>query len=222
MPFHPGHEKELLIETLEDQPQELFQPVTLVTSFGNVACRFYAAQTSRRGAIWVGGVGGGFDTPAHGLYPRLCEELMDEGLSSLRVRFRHPTDLAESVLDVRTGLEFLINKGIGPIALIGHSFGGAVVIQAALRTLEVRTVITLATQSFGAEPVPLLGPRCSMLLIHGMEDTVLPYRSSLYVHGMAKDPKKLVLYPAAGHMLDEVADEVDDEVRRWIKKYVNE
>jgi hypothetical protein len=55
----------------------------------------------------VGGIGGNFDTPADNLYPRLCEYLKLVGISSLRVRFRHSTDLAESVIDVILGLEFL-------------------------------------------------------------------------------------------------------------------
>jgi hypothetical protein len=47
------------------------------------------------------------------------------------VRFRHPTRLEESILDVLAGINYLQSEGMKVIALTGHSFGGAVVIQAA-------------------------------------------------------------------------------------------
>src|SRR4051794_15003136 len=77
------------------------------------------------------GAGGGWDSPARGLSPRLCEELRAEGIASLRVCFRNPADLAGCVLDVRAGLAYLEHGGAEKVALAGHSLGGAVVIQAA-------------------------------------------------------------------------------------------
>jgi thioesterase domain-containing protein len=97
---------------------------------------------AKQAAIWVGGVGGDWDTPAQGLYPRLCQELTSEGIASLRVHYRYPTELVEAVLDVLAGITFLQDEGIESIALIGHSFGGAVVIQAAAQAEDVHTVVT--------------------------------------------------------------------------------
>lgn len=195
----------------------LEQAITLTTQRGAMECRLYrAAAPTRRGAIWVGGIGGGWDTPARGLYPRLCAELTDQGIASLRVRFRNPRDLAEAVFDVRAGLSFLEERGIDRIALTGHSFGGAVVIQAAARSFAARTVVTLATQSYGAELAAQLGPGCSLLLIHGLADRVLPAGCSQYIHELARPPRRIILYPQAGHSLDEVADEVRQVVAAWI------
>jgi pimeloyl-ACP methyl ester carboxylesterase len=214
---------EMMVEDVEvgERHQEGYHPVKLTTSREDIHCRYYPVAGTKQAAIWVGGVGGGWDTPAKGLYPRLCEELTSEGIASLRVRYRYPTDLVEAVLDVLAGITFLHDEGIESIALIGHSFGGAVVIQAASQSEDVRTVVTLATQSYGANPVRELATRCSILLLHGTADPVLTPFCSQHVYQLALEPKHLILYPGATHGLDEVADEVHSCVRNWVIEQLN-
>ena len=197
-------------------PEEEYVPVTLNTSRGPVASRYYAAAGSRCGVVWVGGIGGGWDTPAAGLYPRLARELASAGVPSVRVRFHDPSALDEAVLDVLAGLEYLQTQGIADAGLVGHSFGGAVVIQAAAASPVAGTVVALATQSYGTDPVRSLGPRCSLLLMHGTDDAVLAPSNSERVYRLAREPKKLVLLQGAGHVLDEAADEVHRGVREWL------
>lgn len=94
---------EMVIHDIEVSPhQEGYYPVNLKTSRGIVECRYYPVTGAQRGAIWVGGAGGGWDTPAQGLYPQLCQELMGEAIASLQVRYRYPNNLEESVLDVHS------------------------------------------------------------------------------------------------------------------------
>ncbi len=213
------------IEVGQQQP-EGYQPVRLKTSRGNVDCRYYPVAGTQRGVIWVGGVGGGWDTPAQGLYPRLCQEFicqefMDEAIASLRVRFRHPTQMEESILDVLAGINYLQSEGVKLIALTGHSFGGAVVIQAAAISQAVRTVVTLATQSYGADAVSQLASPCSILLLHGTADQVLTPACSKYVYELAHEPKRLILYQGADHGLDQVATEVHQVAHDWIVEQLN-
>ncbi|BAY46799.1 phospholipase/carboxylesterase [Scytonema sp. HK-05] len=137
------------------------------------------------------------------------------------MRYRNPTDLEESILDVLAGLTYLQDEGIKEFALVGHSFGGAVVIQAAAQSPDVRTVVTLATQSYGTEPATELATRFSLLLMHGTNDQVLPPQCSEHVYDIALEPKRLILYPNATHGLDEVADEVYLVVRDWIVQQLN-
>ncbi len=213
---------EMMVEDVEVGPhQEGYHPVKLITSRGFIDCRYYPVTDAQKAAIWVGGVGGDWDTPARGLYPRLCQELTSEGIASLRVRYRYPTDLVESVLDVLAGLTYLQDQGIESVALIGHSFGGAVVIQAAAQAEDVHTVVTLATQSYGADSVAELATRCSILLLHGTADPVLRPLCSQHVYQLALEPKRLILYPDAGHGLDEVAEEVHSHVRDWVIQQLN-
>ncbi len=195
---------------------DFHRSISLITERGPVECHYYPCPGARLGAVFVGGVGGGFDTPAQGLYPRLCREFIGEGLASLRVRYRHPAVLDEAVHDVLAGLAFLEIEGVRAVALTGHSFGGAVVIQAAARSRLVRAVAALATQSQGADPVRDLGGRCPVLLIHGRDDERLPAACSEQVYRMAGQPKRLRLLAGAGHSLDQVAAAVRDELRAWI------
>ncbi|MBF6589675.1 MAG: dienelactone hydrolase family protein [Ktedonobacterales bacterium] len=205
-----------VMDVQQESAREGYLPLTFVTSRGDVACHYYAVTEPRRAVIWVGGVGGGFDSPANQLYPRLCRDLQGEGVASLRVRYRHPTNLEESLLDVLAGLGWLENEGVEALALVGHSFGGAVVIQAGTASETVRGVVTLAAQGYGADAVAELGPECGLLLLHGTADTVLPPEGSRLIYQMAHEPRRLILYDGAGHSLDEAADEVERTVRAYL------
>ncbi len=205
----------VIMESITD---EGYMPVRLSTARGAIEARYYESDRPGRAVIFVGGIGGDFDTPAKGLYPRLCLELLPRGINALRVAFRHPTVLDESIYDVLAGLEFLKGKGVTAAGLVGHSFGGAVIIKAAALSDLVYTVVTLATQCHGSEAVAELKAECTLLLIHGSEDPVLPTYCSSNAYNLAIGLKRLSIYDGAGHGLDESAEEVHKEVFDWIVK----
>lgn len=211
-----GENLEVAILNIERKFVDFYESVRIGTSRGRVDCHYYRAEEADKGVIMVGGIGGDFDTPANDLYPRLCEYLKLVGISSLRVQFRHPTDLVESVIDVLIGLEFSKEENVILFGLIGHSFGGAVVVQAAYNDKSVRTVVTLSTQNYGIGPISSLQEGTSILLIHGKADETLPSSSSVYACNLAHEPKKIKLYEAALHGLTEVSDQVFTEVKDWI------
>nr|WP_199306720.1 dienelactone hydrolase family protein [Anabaena sphaerica] len=212
----------MMVQDVKVAPQQgEYFPVKLITSRGSIHCRYYPVNSAEKAVIWVGGVGGDWDTPAQGLYPRLCEELRSQAIASLRVRYRYSTELEESILDVLAGLTYLQDEGIKYLALVGHSFGGAVVIQAASQSPDVRTVVTLATQAYGTEPVAELATQCSILLVHGVADQVLPSYCSQRVYQLALEPKQLIIYPNANHGLDEVKDEIYQLVKNWLIEQLN-
>ncbi len=200
--------------------QDCYYPTRLMTNDGTIDCRYYQIVDAKQAIIWVGGVGGGWDTPANGLYPRLCRAFMNEGIASLRIRFRYPTILEEAVLDVGAGISYLQSNGINCVAVVGHSFGGAVVIQTAATCSIVRTVVTLATQSYGTESVRYLASDCPILLVHGTADEVLSVVCSQSVYQLAHEPKRLVLYEGAHHGLAEVAEEVNQTVYNWMREHM--
>ena len=202
--------------------QEGYLPVTLKTSRGDVECRHYPVEDATRAAVWVPGAIGGWHSPALGLYPRLAGEIKAEGIASLQVRYRQPANLGEPVLDLLAGLAYLEEEGVETVSLTGHSFGGAVVIQAAAASPLARTVVALSTQAYGADPVGSLAPRCSILLVHGTADELLSPRNSELVYELASEPKRLVLVEGARHGLDEGADEVYEVVGEWIRAELRE
>ena len=98
------------------------------------------------------------------------------------------------------GLSFL--KGIGHqrVALVGHSFGGAVAIAAATLSPLAVAVVAISSQLDGAHNVNQLAPR-PLLLIHGTADTVLRDESSRLIFERAGEPKTLKLFSGANHGL---------------------
>jgi alpha/beta superfamily hydrolase len=180
--------------------------------------RYYRAENAKSAVIFVGGIEGGFDSPAKNLYPKLAAKLVNEGVSGLRIQFRYPTILTEAVLDVLAGAKFLQSQGIESLGLVGHSFGGAVVIQAGTVLQWVKTVVTLATQGYGTDEVAQLSTHASILLIHGDQDERLSPENSRLVYQLAEQPKELRILESNSHGLLESAEEVFMLVHDWLVK----
>ncbi|CAA9226585.1 MAG: hypothetical protein AVDCRST_MAG42-881 [uncultured Chthoniobacterales bacterium] len=191
----------------------------LHTDRGDIDARFHPAPagsaTKQLGVVWVGGAGGGLDGPARGLYPAASEQLQQAGIASLRLHYRRPNELRDCVLDTLAGVAFLAREGATRVAVVGHSFGGAVVISAGASSPNIKAVVPMSSQTSGTELTPAVAPR-PMLLIHGTNDDVLPDRCSRQIYAAAGEPKEIKLYPGAGHGLDEVRQELLDLLVRWI------
>lgn len=193
-----------------------FVSLILGTNRGDVTCQYYHTPGEKKAVIFVGSNIGGFDSPGNNLYPKLCESLQEQNISSLRIQYRFPEDLVEGALDVLAGITFLERFGIKDIGLIGHGFGGAVVLQAAAAATDiVRTVTTLATQVEGTDSVSLLQD-VSVLLIHGTDDSILPIYSSEYVHDIVPGRKQLLLVDGADHNFDHAAWNIHNIVETWM------
>ncbi len=169
---------------------------------------------TRAGIVWVWGARGGFDGPADGVYGALAEELKT-GITSLRVNYRYPGVLPESVMDTLAGVSFLSGTGHTEIALVGHSFGGAVVIASAPFSDSVKAVAALSSQTAGASRAADVAPR-PLLLVHGEADTRLPPYCTEMIFEWASRPKRKIIYPGAGHGLRECADEVRGLLRDFL------
>ena len=176
---------------------------------------FHSAEKATRGVIWVCGALGGLDGPSFGIFTTLSQELLGEGISSLRLNYRVPGDFDQCVLDLLAGVYFLQQKGVDKVALVGHSFGGAVAIMAGTMSSQVKAVVGLSSQTFGAHRVNELSPR-PLLLIHGERDQNLPARCSQHIYEWAEEPKELVIYQGSGHFLRECQQELHDLLRGWL------
>ena len=171
-----------LLEVQRRPATETSEHLSLVTDPGAIPAFYHPALPEGRpgpaAVVWVGGARGGYDGPAGGLYRDLAETLRRYGISSVRLHYRRPNELGECVTDVLVALAWLADEGVQRAALVGHSFGGAVVITAGALNPLVALVVPLSSQTFGAELVDQLSPR-QLLLVHGTADTVLPDRCSL-------------------------------------------
>jgi pimeloyl-ACP methyl ester carboxylesterase len=173
-----------------------------------------AAGGPGRAVLCISGALGGFDGPGM-LYVRLGRELPSIGITVARLNYRMPNEFGECVLDTMAGLTFFKAMQYERAALIGHSFGGAVAINAGTLAPLVTTVVAVSSQLAGAHVVAELAPR-PLLLLHGTADTILPHECSERIYDRAQEPKSLKLFPGVGHRFTEAADELLETVRDWL------
>jgi dienelactone hydrolase len=136
---------------------------------------------------------------------------------SLELAWRLPGRMAACVLDLQAGLDWLAGQGRRRIVLVGHSFGGAVVIAVGAVREEVVGVAALSSQVAGTELAGALAPR-PLLLVHGLADEILPASCSRKIHRRAREPKSLILYPGCRHGLDECRDALDHDLQGWLER----
>jgi alpha/beta superfamily hydrolase len=188
--------------------------VILKNTKGDIEGIFHQAEGAA-GIVWVSGSLGGLDGPSFGIFKTLSAALVKYRISSLRLNYRLPGDFDQCVYDVLVGVNFLKQSGLDNIALVGHSFGGAVVIMAATMSTEVKAVVGLSSQTYGTQRVSELSPK-PLLLIHGVRDRNLPVRSSWHIFERAKEPKEIVIYKGSGHFLRECHQELYELLRSWL------
>lgn len=172
----------------------------LYTESGLLTLLWHGPADADSAVVCVGGAMGGLLGPAEGLYQRLGENLAAEGIGVLRLSYRSPGRLDRCVHDTLAVLELAARHGTRRFVTVGHSFGGAVAVQAALH-LEADAlpgVVTLATQSAGCEGADGLAGR-DLLLFHGTEDRILPPDASHLVRYLA-GTGEVVLVPGADHL----------------------
>ncbi len=189
--------------------------VVLQTSRGEIPGVFHPVQGGSGAVICAGGAMGGLDGPAKGLFVRLPGLLLPRSVSVLRLDYREPNAFEECVLDVLAGCSFLKGIGATDAVLVGHSFGGAVVVKAGALHPLVRAVASLSPQLYGTRQVEELA--LPLLLVHGSVDEVLDSEASEDIYRRAADPKQLVIYGVAGHSLGTVAEALDELVATWVE-----
>ena len=203
------------LERHEEVPGQ--ERLRLVTAAGEIEGRLHPASGGDAAVLWVFGAGGGLGGPAGGLYTRLGQRLRTRGITSLELAYRHPGRLGPCVQDVLLGLDWLAGEGRRRVVLVGHCFGGAVVITAGATSRAVVAVAALSSQSRGTEAVASLVPK-PLLVVHGQADEVLPAACGQDIHRRARLPKELILYPNCRHGLDECREALDRDLLSWLER----
>ncbi len=168
--------------------------------------------------LWAGGWRG--SASPTGLPADVAHALLGRGVSSLLLRYRAPYELPACVEDALASVGWLEREGIERVAMVGHSFSGAVVISAAPRSERVVAVAALASQTYGAARADLVSPR-PLLLVHGTEDERLAPYCSEQIYSWARQPKELRFMRGASHSLREAHDELVPLLVDWLSTKLN-
>ncbi|MCP4222863.1 MAG: alpha/beta hydrolase [Actinomycetia bacterium] len=173
----------------------------IYTSEGLLTVLWHGANDLENVVVCVGGAMGGLLGPDGGLFHILGRQLPADGIGVLRISYRQPNELSMCVHDTLAMMELAARHGAKRFIPLGHSFGGAVVVQAAahLDGSAVPGLVTFATQSAGCEPIELLAER-DLLFFHGTADKILPHQASELVRMLA-GAGELVLLDGADHGL---------------------
>jgi pimeloyl-ACP methyl ester carboxylesterase len=185
------------------------------TYSGMLTTLWHGDPTAEHVVLTCGGAQGGLLGPAGGLYHDLGTRFAADGIGTIRIGYRQPNDLRACVHDLLATAELAARHGATRFVTVGHSFGGAVAIRAAiaLRT-DCVGVVTLSTQSAGCENAAGIGST-PLLLVHGDGDELLPPETSFMVRALAGSGEVVVL-AGAGHLLTEAGDELRDRLGTWI------
>ena len=172
----------------------------------------------RNGIIFVSGVDGGFVEPVDGIYDRTAKAFAQEGVSSIMVEYRYPGELESSIQDTVAAASHLRKLGVTHMALVGWSFGGAVIIHSALEIPEVVTLIGFAAQSKDTEVISAFS-RQSILLFHSVLDDNVPFESAEEIlnTGPIGLQKLLCSLDDADHFLSGAAAKIDPVVQNWLR-----
>ena len=203
------------VEGIELPDGDTGEGLRFQTNRGKFAAILHRALDTDQAVIWVCGARGGFGGPGPGTYARMAEQFAGRGITSLRLDYRMPNDVFECALDLLAGVAYLKGAGHQPVVVVGHSFGGAVVIAAGANSSHVKGVVALSPQTYGAGMAGQIAPR-RLLVVHGKADTRLSYSCAQQIYDWAKDPKELVLYDGAEHRLEECRDDLENLLGRWI------
>ncbi len=173
----------------------------LYSSGGLLTILWHGPADAETVVVCVGGAMGGLLGPDQGLYQRLGRALPELGIGVMRVDYRRPNDLAMCELDTVAAMELAGRHGAMRFVPMGHSFGGAVALRAAMHLdrRSVPGVVTFATQSAGCENAAVLGDR-DLLFFHGTNDQILPAQASEMVRMLA-GTGEVALLDGADHLL---------------------
>ncbi len=185
--------------------------------------------------------GNDFIVCCHGLYSNkdskkyleMAELANNMGFSCVRFDFRgcgeskgnFSFSLDERVDDLEEVMNYLEKKFGGNYALFGSSFGGMASLYYGSQN-KVSSIAILSTPShvkFGENEADIIpyAEKCShVLIMHGLEDELVPYEQAMEIYAKLRKPKKILSFKTDHSFTDEnERRKALNEAIKWFKKY---
>lgn len=191
-----------------------FRPAVLETSNGEVEARWYEAAGATGAILWLGDRAGGFDSPADGLFDRLAEAYVGQGVASLRIQYRRPHEPGEVGLDGLVAAYLMRELAIARLVTVGWGIGAVAAIGVAHAFPTVAGVALLAPTDLAGEATK--GLARPLLLQHGKADGQASTALSRDLLAHAEGPKRIVYYDGAGHDFATVAPTLEADLRAFL------
>ena len=210
------------LAAVETMLTEDLRHIEVYTMDGLLSLFWHGRPEAEHVVIACGGAMGGVLGPADALYQDLGVAFTDMGIGLIRVGYRAPNDTEKCVHDLAAAADLATRSGAQRFITMGHSFGGAPALQAAVILQEhCAGVVTLATQSAGCEPAEDLAAQTPVILFHGDKDEILPLQASEMVR-MVIGGGELVPLAGVGHLLAEAGQEIRGRLMEWIPEKFEE
>jgi putative redox protein len=138
------------------------------------------------------------------------------------------TNFSSNVDDLIVAADFLESNYEAPQILIGHSFGGAAVLQAAARISASAAVVTIAApadpqQEFVNMKAALQNLNKALLVLHSPLDETVGIENAAQIFQTARHPKSFISLDKADHLLSNPVDSLyaGAVIAAWAFKYVS-
>jgi uncharacterized OsmC-like protein/alpha/beta superfamily hydrolase len=158
---------------------------------------------------------------------RISRALASRGIAVLRFDFTGvgqsegelaATDFSSNVSDLLAAADKLSRDYRPPRLLVGHSRGGAVVLDAAAQLPEVQAVATIGAPARAG----VIAPGKALLVFHSPTDQIVPIDDAAKIYQSASHPKSFISLDDADHLLldPEDAEYVALTLAAWASRYL--
>ena len=166
------------------------------------------------GVIVLGDPEIGADGPCS-IFSELADELIEQGIGTLHLNYRSPGNYVQCTIDALLALQYLDDEGVNDVVLVGWSFGASVALAAGSLGRTVKGIAAISPRNVFDTFLRWLRSR-PLLILHGDADRVSPVEVSRDVYFKTREPRKLIIYPGAGHNCEEVRDQLRKDLSSWI------
>lgn len=206
--------EQLYVIGIQERPgSSEYSTITFITTRGELNARVHLQRGMRQAVVFLGGdmTESAFDVG----FDELSGDLGQRGIASVSIAYRSPGDCAQCAIDALLACQYLDDEGVRDVALVGWSFGASVAAAAGSVARNVRGVAAISAREATEACSRRLRAK-PLLLMHGEKDKICSVDTVGRICARADTPRRLIVYPEAGHDLAEVRQQVRSDLIDWL------